>query len=681
MTGKVISVFSSKGGVGKTLIATNLAATLQTHLKLPTALLTVGPANRDVALMLGAGDVHVRAVEVEVEAVVAAIDELRQTHEFIFVDMGSTLHEVAVATFEHSNLLLLVTTPDIVSIQHVTDLIGQLEQVKFPLRMMQVVINRAESRGNLRSGQIRDQFPVAVLAEIPSDGRLAGLSVNQGVPLILIDESARIKDAFKHLARSLVENTALYVEHCPIDHSQLPHLKPHEASLQLRSVSEESGRTRDADDPAITLKRRIHTKLLERFDLKRMDLKSLNDPRKIQQLREQAARMTLELLAEEGGFVSDREQRERFVQEIVNDAMGLGPLEELMADETISDILVNGKEMIYIEKRGKLYRTDKRFISNDQVLTVIERIIAPLGRRIDESNPMVDARLPDGSRVNAIIPPLSLKGPMLSIRKFGRERYVMQDLIRLGSLNSQMAEFISLCVRGRKNIIVSGGTGSGKTTVLNVLSASIPKGERIITIEDAAELRLVQDHWVPLEARPPNIEGRGQITMRHLFRNALRMRPDRIIIGECRGDETLDMLQAMNTGHDGSLTTLHANSPHDVISRLDSLVLMSNVELPVRAIREQIAAAIHLIVHTARLSDGSRKITRIAEIQGMDQQTDIMFADLFVFHQQGLGPNGDVLGEFKSTGQLPSFLEEFKSKGLPIDEAMFRTPVSADLRV
>ncbi|MBI3020787.1 MAG: CpaF family protein [Candidatus Omnitrophica bacterium] len=402
-----------------------------------------------------------------------------------------------------------------------------------------------------------------------------------------------------------------------------------------------------------------------------MDLQTLNDPQKAKQLREQTAQVTLELLAEEGGFVAGREQRLQLVKEIVDDALGLGPLEDFMADPEISDILVNAKDQVYIEKRGKLFLTGRKFLSNEQLLTVIERIVAPLGRRIDESTPMVDARLPDGSRVNAIIPPLSIKGPMLSIRKFSRERYTMEDLIAFGTLSRAMAEFLDICVKARKNIIVSGGTGSGKTTVLNVLSSPVPKDERIITIEDAAELRLDQEHWIPLESRQANVEGKGAITIRQLFRNTLRMRPDRIIIGECRGEETLDMLQAMNTGHDGSLTTLHANSPQDVIARLDSLVLMGNVDLPVRAIREQIASAIHLIVHTARFTDGSRKITHITEVTGMDERADILFRNLFVFHQQGVGPKGEAVGLFKPTGQPPTFLEELKAKGFSVDESVF----------
>jgi pilus assembly protein CpaF len=431
------------------------------------------------------------------------------------------------------------------------------------------------------------------------------------------------------------------------------------------------------EDEIVRLKRRIHERLVEELDLKKLDLAALSNQARMAELRQKTERVITNLLTKEvGGLVASHEVRSRLVKEIADEALGLGPLEELLDDGDVTDILVNNKDQIYVERHGKLELTAKKFVSDEQVRTVIERIVAPMGRRVDEANPMVDARLPDGSRVNAIIPPLSLRGSVLSIRKFGRERLTLDELIRLQALTDSMGRFLQACVRSRKNIIVSGGTGSGKTTMLNVLSAFIPDHERIITLEDAAELRLAQTHWISLEARPANIEGRGQIGVRDLFRNALRMRPDRIIIGECRGEETLDMLQAMNTGHDGSLTTVHANSPKDVISRLDAMVLMSNIELPVRAIREMVASAIDVIVHTARMADGSRKVTTVSEVLELSAGGEVIQQELFAFRQTGTEKDGGVVGEFVTTGKTPTFLTDLKVKGLSVDESLFAPGVA-----
>ncbi|MCX5714887.1 MAG: CpaF family protein, partial [Candidatus Omnitrophica bacterium] len=395
------------------------------------------------------------------------------------------------------------------------------------------------------------------------------------------------------------------------------------------------------------------------------------------ELKSRAELLVANLLAEEAGsFISSQEVRRKMVKEIIEEALGLGPLEDLLADEDITDIMVNNKNEVFVERHGKIELTSKKFISNEQVKIIIERIIAPIGRRIDESVPMVDARLPDGSRVNAIIHPLALTGPALTIRKFRKERFTIDELVAINTLSGPMADFIKACVVSRKNTIVSGGTGSGKTTVLNVLSGFIPETERIITIEDAAELKLHQAHWVRLEARMPNIEGKGAITVRDLFRNTLRMRPDRIIIGECRGIETLDMLQAMNTGHDGSMTTIHANSTHDVLARLDSMILMAGIELPIRAIREMIASAVDVIVHTVRLTDGSRKITQVTEIAGMRDELHIDLKDIFSFKQTGVDKKGNALGNFQATGYVPSFAEEIRVKGIYLPDNIFTPPSS-----
>ena len=371
-------------------------------------------------------------------------------------------------------------------------------------------------------------------------------------------------------------------------------------------------------------------------------------------------------------FAVTRDERLRLVEEMVHDVTGFGPLEPLLADESITEVMVNGPGHIYIERAGKIERIDSVFLNDAHVLRVIDRIIAPLGRRIDESSPRVDARLPDGSRVNAIIEPLSLVGPVITVRKFSTRPYTVDDLIRFGTATAEMFDFLKACIEARLNLFVSGGTGSGKTTTLNVLSSFIPNDERIVTIEDAAELQLRQEHVITLEARPPNLEGEGEITIRNLLRNAMHMRPDRIIVGECRAGEALDMLQAMTTGHDGSLSTGHANSPKDMLRRLETMILMTGYDLPLRAIREQIASAIDLIVHTARLKDGTRKVVNITEVYGIDDD-EILTQDIFVFQQSDF-VDGKIIGELKPTNIRPTFMAQFKKTGVALPPGEFGIP-------
>jgi len=356
--------------------------------------------------------------------------------------------------------------------------------------------------------------------------------------------------------------------------------------------------------------------------------------------------------------------RDTLVGELVDEALGLGPLENLLSDPTVTEIMVVDPDTIYVEQSGKLRLASARFTDDERVRAVIERIVTPLGRRIDESSPLVDARLRDGSRVNAVIRPLALRGSAITIRKFEKTPLTLEKLVGFGAMTAQMGRFLTRCVIAKKNIVIAGGTGSGKTTLLNVLSGAIPEDERIVTIEDAAELQLGQPHVVSLETRPANMEGKGEYSIRDLVKNALRMRPDRIVVGECRGGEALDMLQAMNTGHDGSLTTTHANSPREAIARLETLVLMSGLDLPVRAIREQIAGAVHILVQQTRLSDGGRKVTAISEVIGVDDEGEIEIVPIFRFVRTGTGEKGKVLGQFCATGFLPTFLDEFELLGL-----------------
>ena len=416
-----------------------------------------------------------------------------------------------------------------------------------------------------------------------------------------------------------------------------------------------------ARDTFRDLKSRIHERLLAELDPK-MDVSRTDE------VRRNIEEMFDALLTQES-LILTRADRQRLLEQIVAEILGYGPIEPLLADDTVTEVMVNGPNVVYLERAGRLEPTDIKFENDEHVLRIIDRIVSPLGRRVDESQPYVDARLPDGSRVNAVIAPLSLIGPILTVRKFARIPITSQTLVEIGTITPEALEFLKACVQAKLNMVISGGTGSGKTTTLNVLSAFIPNDERIITLENSAELQLQQEHVLTLEARPPNVEGKGEITMRQLVINSLRMRPDRIIVGECRGPEALDMLQAMNTGHDGSMTTAHSNSPRDTLARLETMVLMAGMDLPLRAIREQIASALNLIVHQERMRDATRKITKITEVQGMEGDVIVM-QDIFIFEQQGI-EGGKVIGRLKPTGIRPKFMELVEAANIHLPPTIF----------
>ncbi len=713
---KVITIFSTKGGVGKTLLAANLAVSLAKDQNKKVCLIdldlqVVGdmarilnmsaqktiadlgyalrkhPQNTDKKDFILSGSWGIdflagvlrpqQSPYIDAKVIKDVFEFLRPDYDYIVVDAGKSFSEIFVATLNEANLMLLVVTPDILSIYQTKWVLDTLQFLHFPLSMIKVALNRADSLSSISWQEIRVNLPVDIVAQVPSEGKVVGLAVNRSVPVVIDSSRTKISQAIKKLARDLVLEEELFTEHAKIDALRLKETPVERGGefwqdQNLADKPEEPKIKEEEMDEILLLKRRIHNRLIEELNIKRMDLAVFSDANKTKELKNRAEVLVSNLLVQEAGaFISSSEIRKKLVKEIIDEALGLGPLEDLLADPEITDIMVNNKDEIYIEKNGKIEITSKKFISNEQLKTIIERIIAPIGRRIDESVPMVDARLSDGSRINAIIPPLSLTGPALTIRKFKKEIFKVEELIRIGTLNQPMADFIRACVLARKNIIISGGTGSGKTTILNILSEFIPNNERIVTIEDAAELRLRQEHWVRLEARTPNIEGKGAVTIKDLFRNTLRMRPDRVIVGECRGVETLDMLQAMNTGHDGSMTTVHANSTRDVLARLDSMILMSGIELPMRAIREMIASAVHLIIHTARLIDGTRKIMAVTEVTGMKDEMHIDLRDIFLFKQLGVEPSGKVIGEFKAAGYIPNFIDEIKSKGIPISTDIF----------
>jgi len=416
-------------------------------------------------------------------------------------------------------------------------------------------------------------------------------------------------------------------------------------------------------DVDVRMRRAIHRQLIENLDLASMERSKMDSA----VMRPKVTKALQSIVADFAPRLPRGTNTERLVAELCDEALGLGPLEALLADDSVSEIMVVDPRTIFYERGGRLERSEVKFTDDESVRAVIERIVTPLGRRIDESTPLVDARLPDGSRVNAVIPPLAVRGAAITIRKFTKKKLGLEDLINFSALTPRMGRFLERAVKVRRNILISGGTGSGKTTLLNVMSAAIPEAERIVTIEDAAELRLDQTHVVSLESRPANMEGKGAYTIRDLVKNALRMRPDRIVVGECRGGEALDMLQAMNTGHEGSMTTIHSNSPREAISRLETLCLMAGLDLPVRAIRQQIASSVHLVVQQTRFSDGARKVTSIAEVGDVGPDGDIEMHEIFTFTRTGTDGNGKVSGEFRATGFMPTFLDELITHGLVTD--------------
>lgn len=716
---QTIVLFSTKGGVGKTLIATSLAVTLAQDERRKVCLVDldiqgVGDAARILGLrpQKSMADLLLyfrnnaalapealesvitrsslgfnflpgvlkpqQAAKFDGPKIKSIFTGLERNNQFIIVDAGRAFSELFITVLNQANLILMVVTPDVLSIYQTKWAIDTLQFLHLPLAMIKIVLNRADSASSISLQDISASLPVQILSNIPSEGKSVGFAVNRGIPIVLDSPRSKISVSVKKLGHDLAFNEALF-----LPRTELDQVKAQEVMVEKTSESPPAPGFSSAvvdetpaerSDELLLLKRKIQTRLIEELNLKRLDSKVFTDLEQAQELRAKAEMAVVNILAEESSsFIAAPEVRKKVVKEILDEALGLGPLEDLLADAAVTDILVNNKDRVYVERNGKLELTSKKFISNDQVKITIERIIAPIGRRIDESVPMVDARLSDGSRVNAIIPPLSLTGPTIAIRKFRRDRFKMDELIAMNTLSRSMADFLRACVLIRKNIIVSGGTGTGKTTNLNVLSSFIRDTDRIISIEDAAELRLHQEHWVRLEARPANIEGKGAITVRDLFRNTLRMRPDRIIIGECRGSETLDMLQAMNTGHDGSMTTIHANSTFDVLSRLDSMILMSGVELPLRALREMIASAIHLIVHTARMSDGTRKVVQISELTGMTDDLHIGLKDIFIFKQTGIDAHGNVEGVFTAVGYIPSFFNEFRIRKIDLSEELFKS--------
>ncbi len=724
---RTISIIGAKDGVGKSVFATNIAISFLRETKrrvllidldwsfcgdikrllgLPEvkSLTEIAPfADRlDPSILRGFITPHQSGIGVmqlyrdkndlkrlSPDLFARVLDLLGSIFDFILVDGGTNINAMLIKAIERSTVTFIMATPDLLGLHQTKLLVDKLQSLHFPKEVLKVILNCYEPRNPVTLDIVTQKLQRQVLTTVIRDDALVRDSMLAAVPFVLGQPRATLTRNYDEFVRNLIERKildALQGIRKPMGVTLGPDAESGEAGegaatfvaeaqKEMKSWLEgrskrRAGRGREMD-ARTALKLLIHKRLLEVLDLKKLDADLKNHEEKDRILRERTERAIVQILDQEGKHITSREERGRIVKEVLDEALGLGPLEDLLNDPTVTEVMVNGRDQVYVERAGKLQLTDITFTDDTQLLAVIERIVAPLGRRIDEKSPMVDARLKDGSRVNAIIPPLAIDGAALTIRKFSKDPLGYKDLIRFGSMTDEIADFLRACIEARLNVIISGGTGSGKTTLLNVLSSFIPPDERIVTVEDSAELQLSQPHVVRLETRPPNIEGVGEITIRDLVRNCLRMRPDRIVVGECRGGEALDMLQAMNTGHDGSLTTIHANSPRDALSRLETLIMFAGLELPSKAIREQIASAIHIIVQQGRLADGSRKIVKISEVTGLEGQT-ITLQDIFLFKQTGVDKNRRVIGKFVPTGFIPKFIEGLSARGISIPKGLFR---------
>ncbi len=688
--GRMLSVYASKGGVGKSFLAVNLAVNLHLETRENVLLVDFGqPFSIDAALFLELKKVntldkmlptamklnpailksfvtrHDTGLDVlclsqslqplgpEVLSAAnleAVLGKLLPSYGWILADVGMAYGAAVDTLLDVSDLVLLLCEPTILGLKHSCQDLAFLQSQNFPQEKIKLVLNKEGSNESISPDLIRQRTNKEIFALLPYDTQ-AEQKVAGG--------QLYARDFPRHeVTKALDALTAQVVRSAGSLQNRLENDYAHQES--------QSG---EADVDA--LKMSIHQRLLESFDMKYADFEVEDDPEKYKELEDDVTRRIVELLDAETRLES-RQRRAEIVREIKQNVLGLGPLEDMLDDPEITEIMINRWDQIFVEKKGRLTAASSKFHNEQHLMRVIERIVAPLGRKIDTSTPMVDARLKDGSRVNAIIPPLAIHGAAMTIRKFPKYRLGVEDLIKFNTLNRQIAEFIQAAVRARLNVLISGGTGSGKTTLLNILSAFIPEDERIITVEDSAELRLQQPHVVTLESRPPNIEGTGEVSIRDLVKNTLRMRPDRIVVGECRGAEALDMLQAMNTGHDGSLTTVHANSAREAIARLETLVMFAGFDLSPKAIKEQIVGAVDLIVQIKRFKDGSRHITQIAEITGMEGDV-VTMGDVFEYKVSGTSLEGVVQGTFVSTGYVPRCLKQFEEKGISIPREIFWT--------
>ena len=700
--GSVVSMLSRKGGTGRSFLAVNLAIMLRQITKKKVLLIDLNlPYSGDCLMQLGLGAgiamtqyapkidfltpaamegklsqhgsgvvVLPACVRVELSRLVSPnvvrkfIEVTQEMFDYIVVDHTANIGEQDLAVLDRNTLSLIVLTQDILSLNQARKLSDLLRAMHYPNDRIQFVTNRYSEQNRVTAEIMQSNVGKQVLAYVPEDLENVSEALFSGQS-VLRNKKLAISQAIEQMSQSALS----FLDRLS---SEREHGISEDFLKSAEDMQEESGKKISDKVSIIDLKIRVHQRLVKEMSQQEFSVSSKAfTGKELAEMQMKTEAVISRILDDEDQeLLSSMEIKRQISKEIIDEALGLGPLERFLADSKVSEIMVNGAEQIFIERSGKIILAPERFTSEDQLRRIIERIVLQVGRRIDEQSPLVDARLLDGSRVNAVIPPVALDGSKLTIRKFSQKKLGVEDLLTFGTMNKQMAQFLQACILARKNIVIAGGTGSGKTTLLNILSSYIPSDDRIVTIEDSAELQLPQPHVVRLETRPPSIEGSGEITIRDLVKNSLRMRPDRIVIGECRGGEALDMLQAMNTGHDGSLTTAHANTPRDTISRLETMCMMAGMDLPAKAIREQIAGAVDLIVQQSRLQDGSRKVTYITEITGTEGEV-ITMQDIFLYEQKGVDREGKVIGFFTPTNNIPTFLDELASKGIGVNREIF----------
>ncbi len=706
----LIAVTGGKGGVGKSVLSASLALAAQTELKIPVLLIDLDSKScGDQNVILGLrSPLNVEQFSVYKQTLsqqslkkvlayhptglaylsaVSGIDQklssdiamfkkqlfhLSHFFNYIVADIGCEISALQKEILNLASGALVAVTPEILALNQSKRILSDLSYL--PSALFYLALNK-ESRMGLSPALVSKNLGRPILASFPEEPAMPE-SLHNSKPFVLSQPNSVWAKSCYELIRKL--SGGILQKGKQLGRKAPPLAKAGPLSAGKSDLPDSAGDEGKKIDPLTLFKMQIHSELIKEMDLKK-DLTKAKDEASKRELRKKT-QVAIARLVDLKGQSFSRDERNQVIGHVLDESLGLGILEQLLADTAVSEIMVNGCNQVFCEKGGRLRLSPLKITSNRHLRNIIERIVTPLGRRIDEKTPYVDARLADGSRVNAIIEPLALDGPSLTIRKFPAERIVMRDLVsRFQSLTEEMGGFLKICVEQGLNIVISGGTGSGKTTFLNILSGFIPSGERIITIEDAAELQLKQEHVVRLETRPANIEGSGEVSIRDLIKNSLRMRPDRIVVGECRDGAALDMLSAMNTGHDGSLTTVHANNPREAVSRLETLCLMAGMDLPAKAIREQIAGAVDMIAQIGRLSDGSRKVKSITEIVGM-QGDVVTLQEVFRFKEEGFTKDGKITGQFQASGIIPNCIEKFEKRGLKIPRDLFTTKASTEMK-